>query len=150
MNQAAVKILNNMSWNITTPISKAYTYEDDVKVKLPSSFLNTPVKIGKNDSVAILWYDNEPILTEPVKGSTLKHIFASIEKGMNRILENNSENRKIVYLIISNFLKSDMRISLIKKFESNKLKALDIAGDHVFFDGNLSKINKIWGFALGS
>ena len=141
---------NNISWNITKPLSTAVIYaRDDTTIPVPTSILNKKKKILKGDSVVLVWNGQEPIITTPVHGTTLKSIFTSVEKGM---MQNIPANQNVIniYSAIGNFLRKPDRLKLIKKFESGKLKPVDLVGDHQYFEGNITKKNHIWQFALGS
>lgn len=143
---------NKINWVIIEPLSKAYIFDDDddAHLKVPKSILDIKKPIKTGDSVALIYRNSEPVLTEPVKGTTLKNLLMAIERGMKRIIPNTYDNTKTVYAIIGSFFHAKDRIMLTKKFESGKLTAADLVGDHVFFEGNFKRKNKIWLYATGS
>lgn len=146
---------NDISWIITEPLSKAKIYihtntGDDNFIPVPKNILDTTKPIKSGDRVALLWDRGEPVYFANVRGSTTKSILTAVEKGMKEHIPVTYENTKIVYKIIGNFLRKPMRQELVKKYESGKITPADLAGDHVFFEGNISRKNHIWAFGLGS
>lgn len=140
----------DISWDISRPLKTAYiNLENGETMKVPDYILDKKKNILKGDSVALLWYNGEPIYTEPVgKGTTIKSIFLAVERGMNKYID--ISNANIIYPLIGQFYKSVDRLNLIKKFETGKLMPKDLVGDHKLYAGNIGRKNKIWMFALDS
>jgi len=139
-----------ISWSITKPISSACVYDEEDNPKpISKEIFNTEIGIRKGDKLVILEYNDEPILTEIIRGKTLKNLFMTMEKGMAKILQNTTDNAAIVYPRIAQFLKPLHRLQLSKKFEENKLCVKDLAGDHIYYEG-CSRKGKLWYFSLGS
>jgi hypothetical protein len=99
-----------------------------------------------------LYHDSEPVITEPVTGSTLLSILKAIERGVNRRINPNTDfdQKEKIYQRISGFFKSRMRLELTKKYESGILKIKELLGDHVWYEGGLRRKNGIWLYGLGS
>jgi len=151
MREKVSDYVNKISWNITKPFSTACIYDNDVEIKLNPKVFDEEVKIKHANEVALLFDDTQIIFTEPIKGSILKSIFRSIERGLERIIDNyDIATRRSVYKRIGGFISFSRRMKLIRKYEYGKLKIKDLLGDHVFFEGGLHHVNGIWVYDLGS
>lgn len=142
---------NKISWNITKPLSSACIYtEDDESIKVPNYILEKKMPIKNGDSVALMYFNNEVMFTEPVKGKNYESILKAIEKGMKKKISLEREDINKVYILISRFGGSENRIKLVKKYEQGNLTVADLLGGYEFYEGNLKRKNKIWVYGLGS
>lgn len=110
-------------WTVTRPVSTAFgSNADDNECPIPKKIWDTKISVNKGDAVVILRdYNDNVLLKEPIRGSTLKSLFAATERGMNKKLLNTTDNAKIVYSIIPSFIKPQYRLGLAQKFEQNNL-----------------------------
>lgn len=123
----------------------------------PASFINYPyIKKNKcNEEIAVL--------TEPILGkSIVKNVLKALERGLNRpikpgdrkknydySLDDKYNKNLIIYSKIGMFFDANMRMKLIKKYESGKLKPYELLGDHRYFEGMEKKGNILY-FYTGS
>lgn len=151
--ESAKDIDKNISWDITKPVSEIELFDrsNDNFKEVPKSYFESKLPIKKNDHVVLIYHNGEPLFTAPVYGSTRLSIFKSIEKGMNQRIDNNDrENVRKVYIMITYWFRSNARKELANKFESGKLLVKDLVGDHRWYENNLKRKNKIWQYGLGS
>jgi ribosomal protein S13 len=75
------------------------------------------------------------------------------EIGVNKTINVNElsgEQVEAIYKRIGQWFNSDNRLRMVKALESNKLKVVELVGNHYFFEGNL-KLNKgVWTYGVGS
>lgn len=144
--------LKNITWSLRQPLNEAQYYKNDPDpMSVPVSVWNTKLNIRKNDKVAVLYDDEEPVIFEPIRGSTIGSLFAALDRGLNKIIPNNRDNTKIVYSSIGNWLKSKDRLELAKLFERNKLTPRNLLGDHDFYNGSMQRDNGgVWNYYLES
>jgi len=143
---------NKLSWRIGSDISNFQTYdsEEDKFNKLTKEELNTKLPITQNNSIRIMpWSD---VITEPIRGVTLKDLIKALDKGMNKTIDpNDYKINKIIYEYISGFRKSKKRLNLITKLEQNKLTygALLSEGPY-YIEGGFKKNKGIWYYSYGT
>lgn len=131
----------NIAWNMTKPPSKDagvfdgnYEKYDLVKTK---EAMNKVIPIEKGDEIVILYNQGEPIFTTKYNRSDrrLKTVLQHLYEALQKPIEVNHTNAELVYPKIANFFRSEMRLKLVKKYESGKLKFMDLLGDHIYFEG---------------
>lgn len=132
-------------WHLDDDIEKVKSGDELITKKELDSAL--PIKSG--DSITLLYLNQQPALTFPIKGSKLRSLLKSLHTGLHTPLEANYHTAKIVYPIIGHYLQSKARIKLAKKFELNTLTPLELAGDYRYFTGCLRREkNGIWTYSL--
>lgn len=133
----------------------AYLHFDErgEPIPLTKSEWNSPLprfRKGK-DEVALLYYDNQPLFTYPVKTGTIFGLFSAIDEGLREVIDPSIRSeREKVYSLIAKFLKNKDRLHLIKKFESGKLQLLDLLGDFTGVRPPFIRENGIWVYGLDS
>lgn len=146
------KTLNDVSWRITDPMSKAHVgYEDDTPILVPPSLWDTVIpKMRIGDSVVLVYVQGTAeslFLTKVTGGRTLRALFGSIERGMRTPIPESQAPE--AYGRIGLFDKRD-RVILSRRMEQGRLCPLELVGDHNFYEGNLQRVKGVWIYALGS
>ena len=143
---------NQIQWILDRPLDTACFRTNDYKeIKIPPAVWNIKKSVMPGDKIVLIYDDNEIVFTEPIRGSTLKSILKSLERGLNRKLKNNNLHTiKNVYKLIGLFFKKDKRLELAKKFEMNDLCIKDLLGDHTFYEGHLRRNGGVWIYGVGS
>lgn len=175
------KIFDKLTWNIYQPLSNVKIFKSGSDELLPTrEFLSRKVPVKKGDRVVILTHScggrnskMMPVLTEPVRGSTVRDVLHALHKGLNKKLVSGNRGRNgskrgdyyfhkdqsrgsgfptkniVVYSKISSFFDRNLRIRLINKYESGQLKPYELYGDHRYFEG-IKRKGKLLYFAVGS
>jgi hypothetical protein len=134
-------------WHLATGLDQALSIDAPITKKQ----LDSALPIKKGDRVALLYVAGAPALSYPVKGSRLRNLLTSLEKGLRLPIDVNRSNTNVVYQVVGQYFDSKQRIKLIRKFEQGRLTALELTGDYLVFAGSLRR-NKdgVWTYALES
>ncbi len=155
-----------------------YDYQLD-KLVSSSDIMKLRVPVKKGDRVAIIYYTpcccsgkkgNETItvLSEPILGKpTVGNVLKTLERGLRQTIKPASRRRfgkgftqyfdkdgkypkdNIIYSKIANYFDTNVRISLIKRYEEGRLYPFELLGDHRYFEG-MKKYGNIIKFYTGS
>jgi len=146
-----MSILNKIDWDLRKPLSHARLVVNGERIRITSDIWNVKTNFKKGDKILILRNPTGKHLVGKVRGSTVKDILKTLEAGLNGIIKNNNIGNIIfVYNLISKFRHPDLRLTLAKKFESNKLKPLDLLGDYNALSGGFKKVKGVWRYSLSS
>jgi len=161
------KLFKNLHWYTHQPISSIRKYDsENDKLVSAKDILDKKVPIKPGDRIVILRHcpancnkktKELPVLTEPIRGNTIRAVMNALERGLRRPLKSGNRGRsntkkgdyyfepsqkydfppknKVVYDKISNYVDSHTRLELIKKYESGNLKPYELYGDYAFFEG---------------
>ena len=142
-----------ISWKLSQPFSTARLYEAELGRFVPFSkdILAINMGVRKGDRIALLYNNDEVLLTAPIKGGqTLHDVLRSLEKGMQTPLTTLNQIQ-VAYQMIGYFFKPSDRLRLVKRLEQKKLTPGDLVKDNYeFFEGNLRRTGNIWIYAVGS
>jgi hypothetical protein len=141
-------------WLITESVNEAHYYADDDEdeddphhVAIPKEVLDRDLDDFSEDDVIAIIHDNrdKPVIVEKIKKPTIKSLLKAMERGMNKRVDiENSDTREKVYNLISQYLRKEDRLRLIKKYENNNLYARDLVADHAMFYGEIEKKGHVW------
>jgi len=146
------KLLSKVMWTIFVNPHEAslYVKNSDEFTPLPPEILNMKLR-GKY--ITMLMDKDGVYLTTPFIGNTFKDWMNCLYEGVNKTIivkELSREQVKAIYKRIGEWFDSKDRLRLVKDLESNKLKVIELVGNHYFFEGNL-KLNKgVWTYSVGS
>jgi hypothetical protein len=146
------KLLSKVSWSIfVNPLEATlFVKNSDEELPLPPEILNMKLR-GKY--IAMLMDKDGVYLTTPFVGNTFKDWMQCLYEGVNKTInvkELSREQVVAIYKRIGQWFDSKDRLRMVKDFESNKLKVIELVGNHYFFEGNL-KLNKgVWTYSVGS
>jgi hypothetical protein len=147
------KLLSKVMWSIFVNPHEAslYVKNSDEFTPLPPEILNMKLR-GKHIAMLSDWKEGV-YLTTPFIGNTFKDWMNCLYEGVNKTIivkELSREQVKAIYKRIGEWFDSKDRLRLVKDLESNKLKVIELVGNHYFFEGNL-KLNKgVWTYSVGS
>lgn len=136
------------SWRINQSLSKAKVFEDGSYHKVPDEMWNKRYNVKKGDLIVTLYNHGQPLYVTEIHGTSFRDILQSLYNGLNDTIDNNDS--EIIQEIINNFIKYDTRKKLTDKLIRGTLKVKDLLGDHVFYEGNLTRHHGICTYALGS
>jgi len=146
------KLLSKVSWSIfVNPLEATlFVKNSDEDLPLPPEILNMKLR-GKY--IAMLMDKDGVYLTTPFVGNTFKDWMQCLYEGVNKTIivkELSREQVVAIYKRIGQWFDTKDRLRMVKDFESNKLKVIELVGNHYFFEGNL-KLNKgVWTYSVGS
>jgi hypothetical protein len=146
------KLLSKVMWSIfVNPLEATlFVKNSDEELPLPPEILNMKLR-GKY--IAMLMDKDGVYLTTPFVGNTFKDWMQCLYEGVNKTInvkELSREQVKAIYKRIGEWFDSKDRLRMVKDLESNKLKVIELVGNHYFFEGNL-KLNKgVWTYSVGS
>jgi len=146
------KLLSKVMWSIfVNPLEATlFVKNSDEELPLPLEILNMKLR-GKY--IAMLMDKDGVYLTTPFVGNTFKDWMQCLYEGVNKTIivkELSREQVVAIYKRIGQWFNSDDRLRMVKALESNKLKVIELVGNHYFFEGNL-KLNKgVWTYSVGS
>ena len=146
------KLLSKVSWSIFLNPDEArlFVKNSDEDLPLPPELLNMKLR-GKY--IAMLMNKDGAYLTTPFVGNTFKDWMKCLSEGVNKTINVNELSREqvvAIYKRMGQWFNSDDRLRMVKDLESNKLKVIELVGNHYFFEGNL-KLNKgVWTYSVGS
>ena len=146
------KLLSKVSWSIfVNPLEATlFVKNSDEEPPLPPEILNMKLR-GKY--IAMLMDKDGVYLTTPFVGNTFKDWMQCLYEGANKTIivkELSREQVVAIYKRIGQWFDTKDRLRMVKDFESNKLKVIELVGNHYFFEGNL-KLNKgVWTYSVGS
>ena len=147
------KLISKVSWTIQSDPYEANMYENkNYNVELPVSPEILNIKL-RGKKIAVLYDGNKVVLTTPFIGNTFGEWMQCLYNGVNKKLivdELSREEITGIYNRISGWFNSDIRLQMVKKFESNKLKISELLGNHYFFEGRLKLEKTVWTYGLGS
>ena len=147
------KLISKVSWTIHSDPYEAHMYENkNYNVELPVSPEILNIKL-RGKKIAVLYDGNKVVLTTPFIGNTFGEWMQCLYNGVNKKLIVNELSREEItgiYNRISGWFNSDIRLQMVKKFESNKLKISELLGNHYFFEGRLKLEKTVWTYGLGS
>lgn len=147
------KLISKVMWTINCDPDGAYIFESKKstnELPIPPEILNIKLR-GKR--IVLLYNSGTPILTTPFVGNTFSQWMKCLYEGVNKTIiveELNRTEIELVYQRISGWFDSKIRLDLVKKLESNKLKIKELLGHHVYFEGNLKLEKGTWHYGLGS
>lgn len=141
---------NRIFWRTTEPIDAARLGwdKDDRPIPVPKDVWTIKPGIKNGDRVALAFLDGEPVLTAPVRGTTLRAIFSSIHRGMNAALT--KKNALAVYALIGRHQTSQHQ-RLAKRFEQGELTPRDLVQNgYDFYEGHLKRNGGVWTYSVGN
>ena len=143
------KITQKLLWILINPLKDSFLSEDEKLTK--EEILQFKLPIKKDDKLIIIKTIDEdreliPLIEVNIKGEpTFENLCKILEKELNKYIKVDNNMVEYFYKKIANFRFSKDRLELVKKYESGKLKPIDLLGDHKFFEGfeRLGKSNYI-------
>jgi hypothetical protein len=149
-------------WRTTNPVNSAhmgFRGDTDDRIPVPADVWNAKLPVRKGDRVALVFFDGAPAVTAPVKGGTVRDMFDSIAAGMQKRID--ADQFRTAYAAIGAFLVTKPRtgilqgkslvVQLVEKLEAGTLTPYDLVRDNYdFYEGNLSRTDGIWTYAVGS
>jgi hypothetical protein len=146
------KLLSKVSWSIfVNPLEATlFVKNSDEELPLPPEILNMKLR-GKY--IAMLMDKDGVYLTTPFVGNTFKDWMQCLYEGVNKTIivkELSREQVVAIYKRIGQWFDSKDRLRMVKDFESNKLKVIELVGNHYFFEGNLRLNKGVWTYSVGS
>lgn len=175
----SLKAFDDLSWNIYQPLSsiRVFDRENNKLVPITKDIMETKVPIKPGDRIVIIRfrtsYDKKckeiPVLTEPIRGNTVKAIMKALERGLHKPITSGKRGlrnsfyfepsrqkncsfptkNEVVYSKIARYIDSHTRLKLIKKYENGTLKPFELYGDYRYFEGIKRKGNYLY-FGVGS
>lgn len=118
----------------------------DEKRPVPDEIWNYPMR--GNTRIAVLFSREGAVITAPFSGGTFRDWTNQLYKALRKLIETNAS--EMAYSRIGYFLHSNRRKDLVDKFERGELRPIDLAGDHVYFEGGLTTKDNVWVYSLGS
>jgi len=143
------------------------------KSSVKKEILDEKLNVGKNDRVVIFYYkwnEYDYIYSLPLTDAvTVRDVLKIMNKGLNLKLKSNNfksfneaywnktlkkkyvsvpSSTTVVYWLISRWLRSSDRISLVNKFEEGNLTLRELFVDRYL--ESISKKGKIWHLGIGS
>jgi hypothetical protein len=174
------KVFEKINWSIYEPVSSAKMFDDETQdLTSAKSLMTQKVPIKKGDRIVILTHctskcrktsKEEAVLSEPLRGSTVKDVLNCLHKGLHKNLKPGNrghsgirgdyyfekdqkypfpKKNEVVYDKISGYFDSSARLRLIKKYEAGLLKPHELYGDHRYFEG-INRKGKLLYFSVGS
>ena len=147
------KLISKVSWTIQSDPYEAIMYENknyNIELAVSPEILNIKLR-GKK--IAILMDGGKVVLTTPFIGNTFGEWMQCLYNGVSKklvVAELSRDEITGIYNRISGWFDSDIRLKMVKKFESNKLKVSELLGNHYFFEGRLKLEKTLWTYSLGS
>ena len=146
------KLLSKISWSIFLSPDEAriFVKKEDDYLPLPPEILNMKLR-GKY--IAMLMDKDGVYLTTPFVGNTFKDWMKCLSEGVNKTINVNELSREqveAIYKRIGQWFNSDYRLGMVKDLESNKLKVIELVGNHYFFEGSLKLKKGVWTYGVGS
>jgi len=146
------KLLSKVSWSIFLSPDEAriFVKKEDDYLPLPPEILNMKLR-GKY--IAMLMDKDGVYLTTPFVGNTFKDWMKCLSEGVNKTINVNELSREqveAIYKRIGQWFNSDYRLGMVKDLESNKLKVIELVGNHYFFEGSLKLKKGVWTYGVGS
>ena len=146
------KLLSKVSWSIFLSPDEAriFVKKEDDYLPLPPEILNMKLR-GKY--IAMLMDKDGVYLTTPFVGNTFKDWMKCLSEGVNKTINVNELSREqveAIYKRIGQWFNSDYRLGMVKDLESNKLKVIELVGNHYFFEGSLKLKKGVWTYGVAS
>ena len=147
------KLLSKVIWSIFLNPDEARLSEknSDGETPLPPEILNMKLR-GKYIAMLSDWKDGV-FLTTPFVGNTFKDWMQCLYEGVNKTInvsELSREQVEAIYKRIGQWFNSNDRLRMVKALESNKLKVVELLGNHYFFEGSLKLKKGVWTYGVGS
>ena len=160
----SLNIFDSIAWTVTDPLEEIERHNEDGENyefhhKKTQRLLNKRVfGIEPGDRVVILTIDNRndsynpitPAVSSEIRKTgkyftvldVMKAIYEGFHKkiphariGGNRYLEHMIDRNQYIYSRVGQFHSSDIRVKLIRKYESDKLSPADLEGEFTHFEG---------------
>ena len=150
--------VNDISWNLNQPVSKARMLETKNKKGDKLTVTYAPISkellesqmphLKKGDKIVVLYNRGQVVYAEPIMGTRVNSLLQALDRGLDKTVP--QELSSDIYTQIGFFNKPQTRQELANKFEKHKLTFRELLGDHSRFEGGLHKKEGIWHYNLGS
>ena len=124
---------------MTDPPSEAYVSGEDYEPDpvLTKEAMEKKIPIKRGDEIAVLYVEGKSFLVTKwnKKDGTMKEVLEHLYEALDEPLVPDWRETTGIYKRIGSWFDGEKRLELVRKYESGQLKAKELLGDHLFFEG---------------